>query len=326
MSEIAWHPDRAVEYTAQQGTCHIGDRESPVENFMNLIQARTTSIVLCMVFSLSVGRYLNGQQPEAAEPTKDVQLQHWRSYYAQVSAQHKFLVGDKDPMGADLRSAPLHFFSNPAGGTQSHGSIHIWTNDSRPVVLGAIWSRRFGETRRVSGSFHSTSLARLEGKWNGTPFWQPGDPIEMKVWPQETTVARSLPLRLVQMKNMMRALEATRFQKDERSKMRVLSQPLYRYRNSEVMDGAIFGFFENWDPELFVLVEARVQHPDRWVVGMIRFSNKRLDVKLRGKRIWEYDPEGTEPPLGGPEFLYVSKSITTRPHLFSAAEAANVQP
>lgn len=96
-----------------------------------------------------------------------------------------------------------------------------------------------------------------------------------------------------------------------------MPQPLYRYRNDDVVDGAIFGFFEDWDPEMFVLIESSADQQDGWMMGVVRFSNKRLELRLAGQDIWEYDPNGTEPPLGGQDWLYLSKAVETRPDIFS---------
>lgn len=291
---------------------------------MIIFRSSTIRFILLLAVYCNYAPSLYGQQRESTESS--VQLQLWRDHYVQLATKLKFLVGDNDPTEAALRSKPLHFFSNPAGGTQSHGSIFVWTKDERPVVVGALWSRQKGETRRVSGSFHSTALGTLRGVGEGIAFWQPKRSLVMKPWPRDTARAASAPLRLVQMKNMMRALEATRFHEDQQSRLRVLPQPLYRYRNSQVTDGAIFGFFDNWDPELFVLIETRTEQPGGWMIGIVRFSNKRLVLKLARTPIWEYDPDGTEPPLGGPDFLYLSKSIEIRPIIFDERSVPEPKP
>ena len=96
--------------------------------------------------------------------------------------------------------------------------------------------------------------------------------------------------------------------------------------DNPLADGAIFGFFENWDPELFVLVETRVKQPGRWMIGVIRFSNKQLALQLADKSIWQYDPAGSEPPLGGPGLLYFSRSLETRPHLLQTQVGPEAKP
>lgn len=281
-----------------------------------MITIRISTIAFIFaVATCSVIRPISGQEAESANSPS--QLQQWRDHYLELAKTHRFLLGDDETEEAVLQQAPLHFYSNPAGGTQSHGSIFVWTENDRPVVLGALWSRKIGNYRHVSASFHSTATNSLRGLAGETEFWKPARTLTMKPWPGNIRRAVSAPRRLAQMRAMMRSLEAIRTHQEQQTQLRLLPQPLCRYQNDKIADGAIFGFFEDWDPELFVLVESPIDQPDRWVMGVVRFSNKRLELRLEGQNVWEYDPAGPEPPLGGPSWLYVSNLIENRPAIFS---------
>jgi hypothetical protein len=268
-------------------------------------------ICLCLLFGASTSAFPQESDPAAA--SDDQQMKLWREVYAEVAQWHTFSVGQDTPEEARFHPQPLHTYANPAGGSQSHGSIFLWTRDDRPVVIGALWSLVRKDTRQIKASLHSASSDELTGRRKGEQFWHPRQEFHLIAWPSKTPPADTALKRLVQMRNMMSSIQAMRTVNDRESQLRCLPQPLYRYQNETILDGAMFGFFDNWDPEVFILVEVSAAQPDRWKVGMVRFSDKKLDVRYKDQTLWQYDPEGKEPRLGGVDFLYISQTIDTRP-------------
>lgn len=268
-------------------------------------------ICLGMVFE-SFGSAFEQESDTAALSNKQ-QLELWREAYIELAQWHTFSVGGETPQKARFRPQPLHTYANPAGGSESHGSIFIWTRDDRPVVIGALWSLVRDDMRRVKASLHAASSDELTGLRNGEQFWHPRHEFQMIDWPSKAPPAETQLKRLVQMRNMIRGIRAIRTAKDQESRLRCLPQPLYRYKNANIIDGAVFGFFENWDPEVFILVEVSADQPEQWKMGMIRLSDKKLDVSYQDQILWQYDPTGDEPRFGGAEFLYISQTIDDRP-------------
>jgi hypothetical protein len=258
----------------------------------------------------------DAQQATASAAASDrEQFRRWQAHYAQWASRHEFHEAGANPSKLTFHSRPVHVYANPAGGAQSHGAIFLWTKDNRPAVIGAMWTRQIRTVRYVTASVHSTSPEPLRGARDGQTYWTPREAgVELKEWCAAKPPANSRYQRLMQMRNIVREIEAVRIHQGDETILRTLSQPLFRYQNDDVVDGAVFGMFYEWDPEIFAIVEARVQDGgSRWVVGFARFSNKGLRVTHAGKAVWSFDPSGPEPPLGGKEFPYFSVLIERRP-------------
>jgi len=65
------------------------------------------------------------------------------------------------------------------------------------------------------------------------------------------------------------------------------------------------------------LVEAGTGPKGRWSVGFARLSDKLLQVEHDGIVIWNYDPQGPEPRMGGANHPFVVNSLESRHHLLS---------
>lgn len=277
------------------------------------LKARHARILVCCCLVFGACNVVSAQQPEPAVTDSQQQLKLWREVYVELAQWHTFSVGRETPEESSFRPQPLHTYANPAGGSESHGSIFVWTRDNRPVVIGALWSLVRDDIRQVKASIHAASSDELTGWRKGEQFWHPRQKFQMINWPVEAHPAETPLKRLVQMRNMIRGIEAIRTAKDQQSRLRSLPQPLYRYKNDRIIDGAVFGFFENWDPEVLLLIEISAEQPDQWKAGMIRLSDKKLEVGYQDEMLWQYDPEGDEPRLGGADFLYISQTIDQRP-------------
>jgi hypothetical protein len=80
--------------------------------------------------------------------------------------------------------------------------------------------------------------------------------------------------------------------KDERTELRLLTQPLYRYESTDpdVTDGAMFAFVcsVGTDPELFLLLESRAtKEGPRWHYALARFSHMNLFVNYKKHEVWQ---------------------------------------
>jgi hypothetical protein len=252
-------------------------------------------------------------------PRDDFQFDRWRAHYVKWASGLELRLDAAESRDLTFQREPVSVFSNPAGGTSSHGAVFVWTSDERPQVIGAVWSRKVEETRRVSVSQHSLASVPLQGIRDNAVFWNPMDAgIVLHAWPTADPPSTTQANRLVQMRNIVRSLDAVRIHRGDRSQLRALPQPLYRYKNDEITDGAVFGLFHEWDPEIFVVVEAR--RGGNWEIGFARFSDKLLRVTHEDKELWNYDPEGTDPPLGGRERAYVSQVVEVRPPVIAEDE------
>ena len=87
-------------------------------------------------------------------------------------------------------------------------------------------------------------------------------------------------------------LDDGRTNEEVHRRLRVLSQPLYRYANAEekIVDGALFAVAEATDPEVWIIMEAthRIDR-DVWQYGVARMNMWPMKVQLDGKLVqtWE---------------------------------------
>jgi hypothetical protein len=137
--------------------------------------------------------------------------------------------------------------------------MFVWTRDGRPEVLGAIWSRQPNDQRYVIHEMHSLALEPLTATRNGSVFWSPSGPgIEPFPIPGAPEPAATPALRLAQMRTLSREFSAFTVRGTLERQLQFRSQPVFRFDEPSVQrDGAVFVGFEDWDPELLMLIEIR---------------------------------------------------------------------
>ena len=176
----------------------------------------------------------------------------------------------------------------------------------------------------MNHEFHSLATEPLVAKGTDGVKWAPETAgIEFELVPNAPTPAASRTLRLAQMRAMTRQFtgydmypqEGTSRKETERE-LRVLPTPLYRYSEDESKpvssDGAVFGFFFDWDPEILLVIEIRsTDDGPRWHYGVGRVDNKPLRLEYNGADVW------TKPgdDFGSPRSkYYCTFGVTTRPN------------
>jgi hypothetical protein len=104
--------------------------------------------------------------------------------------------------------------------------------------------------------------------------------------------AESKTQRLVQMRNLARRFSVTwhHSQTDEKTELRLLSAPLYRFQSEKhnILDGALFAFVATDDPEMFLMIEA-VHAPTKetfWQYSLSRMSALKEVIRLDDQEIW----------------------------------------
>jgi hypothetical protein len=97
--------------------------------------------------------------------------------------------------------------------------------------------------------------------------------------------------------------------------LRVLTQPLFRYQadtsGTDVFDGAVFGLFMDWDPEILLVIEARKRNGAvKWLYAAGRFSDRPLRLQFRGTDVWKHPGKDFGNPRGP---FFARHRVTTRP-------------
>lgn len=195
---------------------------------------------------------------------------------------------------AELVRKPVYIWTNPVRTNGQHGSVFIWLQGGRPVVIGSMFSHPTdGNRRMVYHEFHSLATGDLFAEKPSTDLrWLPKAPVERKLVPGAPTPDSSATRRLIQMRTISREFTSHGiYDKKDRWELRLLPQPMYRYeeRPGDVVDGALFAFVTSagTDPEVVLLLEAlRTGSTTAWYYRAVRFSDQDLFVQHKGKEVW----------------------------------------
>lgn len=246
-------------------------------------------IAFATVFCLSLQR--------TAVPDDDdtSRIKRWHALYQQRA--EALVVTEKQEFNTlklTLFPKSIQAYSNSVRPDGVHGTIHIWVNEGRPRMIAGIWSaldEKVRTQRNLCYEFHSLSESPLSATLENNLAWAPNEAGVDWIRLKEMSVpAKSRPLRLAQMRQQMSDLRGE-VQSGE-SELRLLTQPIYRYPETVrgAIDGAIFSFVMGTDPEIFVVMEARVDQPDnepKWFMAPIRFTGSGLKLMRGDTIIWQ---------------------------------------
>jgi hypothetical protein len=264
---------------------------------------QTTVALYAFLMALTVLVALAGAtEPNQAADVDKVQFERWQKYYRSVAAEYEMEQEKEPPIRLKLQPAPVLSYANPAGGGRSHAAMFVWTRDGRPEIVGAIWSRQSGDNRSVVHEMHSLSLEPLTATRQGKVFWKPRGPgIESFPIPDAPEPATTAPLRLTQMRGLAREFSAATIRGTAERQLQFRPQPVYRFdKPTADRDGAVFVGFEDWDPELLMLIEIRATADGpRWHAGFARFTNLPVSARHKDVRVWSFEESPAEGPFGG---------------------------
>jgi hypothetical protein len=193
-------------------------------------------------------------------------------------------------------------------GSSWQGSYFVWTENSRPALIGCFLAdTQTPELRRSFVEFHTigpTRIAPLEFSDPRSQRWTPeirsaGD----FAWDKGPPVGTEARQRLRVYRDVARQFSVTMYSDDERSKevLRLLSQPLYRYPAQENSpdDGAIFAFVttNGTDPEFLLALETTgTAAQTSWTVRPMRSCTRRLELQREDQQVWSVDKYDVQNP------------------------------
>jgi hypothetical protein len=200
----------------------------------------------------------------------------------------------KDPNGdkredSKLVEKPIFRYSDELRGIED-AAIWLWSAHGRPVA--ALKVERYREGRLKTPwlyCFASLSSELVRAEWvDAKPFQarQPGT-----VWRQlDDKPGSTRAARLLQMREMARRFSAELLKDAEgkqRMQMRLLTQPLFRYEESEeVLDGAVFGFTgTGTNPDALLLLD--LPSKGSWRFGIVGMTAEGLRIRLQ-ERVYEF--------------------------------------
>lgn len=260
-------------------------------------------------------------------------LDRWVAYYTDVARGYDVRLKSVPDQPLAVSSEPILVYSNPTIGFDTHGAFFVWTRKGRAEAIAAIWSKKIDASttseKNVNHEFHSLAMEPLVAKGEDGVEWTPAVPgIELKPVPDAPLPAETRGLRLAQMRAISRQFAGFDLNPREAGgeeverQLRVLPKPLYRYLEPDPettdsagvqsnTDGAVFGLFLDWDPEILLLIETRPT-PDgpRWHYGVAYVDYKPLRLQLNGKDVWS-KPEKNFGESDGRYYCVIG--VTTKP-------------
>lgn len=261
--------------------------------------------LLCAMLALAVFAAAAMGQGDDSE---DAKFQRWLAYYQDVADAYEVYVASDLDNRLKASPKPIMSYSHPATTRGTHGAFFVWTRRGRPELVGSIWSEDVpeeGSLRRVMHEFHSLALEPLTPVQIGPYMWTPKSGIEMTPIPSAQPPKQSASLRLAQMRSLAQEFVGFSTPQGRELRLRTLRQPMYRYESElpEVPDGAVFGMFNDWDPEIILLIEARKTGDDvRWHFGVGRFNTTPLRLTYQGSDVWNVgQTPHAYPRFGDPE-------------------------
>ncbi|MEX2137879.1 MAG: hypothetical protein WD894_01370 [Pirellulales bacterium] len=216
-------------------------------------------------------------------------FKRWLDYYQNVAAAYDIRLESDKQTKLEVTREPVMSYSHAS--ERVHGAFFLWTHKGRPELVGSIWSDDVGGGRRnVVHEFHSLALGRLVPVRVGGRTWRPAPGLELKPIPNSQKPKDSRPLRLAQMRLLAREFTGFSTPHGRELRLRTPPQPLYRYASGEanLIDGAIFCMFADWDPDLILLIEARGgKDGSQWFYGIARFNATPVRLEHNGTTVWE---------------------------------------
>ena len=182
--------------------------------------------------------------------------------------------------------------------------MFVWTNRGRPEVAACFYTYQpRGNEEMLDHEFQSLAAGRVTAERRNEVVWNPARAgTEIRPVPDAAEPAETAGVRLRQMRALATEFKAFFDLPDNRSELRLLPQPLYRYESTapELLDGAMFAFVQATDPEVLLLVEARMHDGRfRWHYGLARMSMVNLRAAHKEQEVWKVPWwDRTEGPRG----------------------------
>jgi hypothetical protein len=214
---------------------------------------------------------------------EDPTLEAMRGRMAEVNAD--FADTQTSSPGLQRMEAPVLRFSDPAR-EGVDGTLWLWSIDSRPVAfLKFTRYPDFWNYEHISFTERPLEFTGREG-WKWSSRGRPQEWIQL-----DDPVGESSKQRLVQMRAVSRQFRATEYHEGQNYNLRMLSRPVYVYSDSStsLLDGGLFIFSHDTNPEIVMRVESRPAETGEtaWFVAFTRSSAADVTVFHRDLEVWK---------------------------------------
>lgn len=212
-------------------------------------------------------------------------------FYTREAAAYEFFLDEKHKQRLELQKQPVLTWTNV---DHYIGSVFVWTAGGRPEVIGCIGSQQLPDGKcNVFHEFHALTQEPLPAVkfGDGQKQWAPTKPgVKMAPVAEAPAPADSERLRLTQMRTIAREFGGSMQDNQDVTELRLLTQPLIRYKAPErgVIDGAIFSFvWKGTDPEILLILEDRkTDAGSQWQFALARFNWRVMWATHKDKEVW----------------------------------------
>lgn len=184
---------------------------------------------------------------------------------------------------------PLYRFSDAARKT-NQGTLWLWESGSEPLGVLCLFHRP-SVVRKWN--YELTLLSDGPANVSGRPGWSWNPARHERKWyrMKGPRAATRKSLRLTQLKSLAREFVVTEPHQGN-FPLRMLSQPVHRYsrQDDDVIDGALFLFVFETDPEVVLQLEAIGGNTPGWRAAFARVAASELRVSHKKTPIWTAGP------------------------------------
>ena len=229
------------------------------------------------------------EKPKVIGADRPLEFQEFR----QAAVRYRIVTESDPPKTMVLAPEPILHWTNPLRRT-SNGAVFIWVADGRPEAVASFY-RYVSDGKTVEDhEFQSLMTTRgLTATRDGQKVWTPPTAgMSLATIPGAPRPAGAPAGRLRQMRDLAHEFHAFLGTREDRSELRLLPKPLYRYEANrpELLDGALFAFVVTTDPEVLLMIEARPGVAGwAWHYGFARMSMVNLQAQHKDQQVWSAD-------------------------------------
>jgi len=199
----------------------------------------------------------------------------------------------QQPVMAELKGEPIMRYTDPQREFPD-ATLWVWTVDGRPAVFSKLERCHQKSNPHWQYCMSNVQDENVTVRWPTGVVWKSRQPgIRFRSFDEETPIPKTASLRLVQLRTMLRKFRGkTIDREDHPEEMRPLPQPILRYSNAAIVDGAVFAFTSNGtNPDALVLIQARQSETNQpiWEYGCLGLSGDVVQFELNGESVDRHD-------------------------------------
>jgi hypothetical protein len=206
------------------------------------------------------------------------------------AGRYRIEIDDGRAMPLTLVKEPALRWTNPLRITFD-GAVFLWVANGRPEVAASFYRKQERGRLREDHEFQSLAAVPLTASYEGRVIWTPQEVgVTLAPIPGAPKPAATPSARLRQMRALALEFRAETKDNTATTPLRLLTQPLYRYEanRADLADGALFAFVFATDPEVLLLIEARLAGDAlAWHYGLARMSGRTLQAWHKDRNIWQ---------------------------------------